>query len=751
LDIGAGCGTYADLLANSGYQIDAVEIFSPYLEEYNLKEKYNHVFVGNVLELNIDFSVYDLIILGDVVEHMSEDDSYKLLSNLLKLPVEVVVAVPFNSPQGEVYGNIYEAHLQSDLNLGVILKKYKNELIPLCVRYDYGVFIKNSPENNTFPIFTKDIDSSFEELLKLAFVGKSCINTNDQTKENHAASSNNNVTIVTGLWNLGRGNISDDFKRPYSQYKQRFADLLKTPSNMVIFVAEEDEEFIWEHRSRHNTFVKIINLTEFKAWFEFYERVQTIRTDRTWYSQAGWLENSPQATLPDYNPVVMSKMFLLNNATFYNPFSSEYFFWIDAGITNTVHSGYFYHDKVFDNLPEYIDVTNGFLFLSYPYEDGHEIHGFPRNKLTEYARTNHVKYVCRGGFFGGKKENINALNGLYYHVLNDTLSNGYMGTEESIFTIISHTNGDLITRFDLQSDGLVWPFFESLKSVEQIKKQIPAQKLTSKNAKVILYVLGYNSPDQFELLCQSFEKADSRLLNKTKKVLINNSTDISLFEKYDKLCEQYAFEEIHLDNIGICGGRQYIAEHFDSTSADFYMFFEDDMTVNSIEDISSKCKSGLIRYVPGIYNTVVDIIIKENFDFLKMSFSEFYGTNNTQWAWYNVPQSVREEFWPNYNKLPEIGLDPNAPKVKFDTIETLNEVSYISGEIYYSNWPQIVSREGNKKMFLTTKWDRPFEQTWMSYIFQETKKGNIKPGILLASPITHDRFAHYPASERKEN
>jgi hypothetical protein len=144
-------------------------------------------------------------------------------------------------------------------------------------------------------------------------------------------------------------------------------------------------------------------------------------------------------------------------------------------------------------------------------------------------------------------------------------------------------------------------------------------------------------------------------------------------------------------------------------------------------------------------------MIKENFDFLKMSFSEFYGTNNTQWAWYNVPQSVREEFWPTYNTLPEIGLDPNAPKVKFDTIETLNEVSYISGEIYYSNWPQIVSREGNKKMFLTTKWNRPFEQTWMSHIFQETKKGNIKPGILLASPITHDRFAHYPASERKEN
>jgi hypothetical protein len=297
----------------------------------------------------------------------------------------------------------------------------------------------------------------------------------------------------------------------------------------------------------------------------------------------------------------------------------------------------------------------------------------------------------------------------------------------------------------------VWPFFESLKSVETIKKQIPAPKLTSKNAKTILYVLGYNSPEQFELLCKSFEAADNRLLIKTKKVLINNSTDVSLFERYDRLCAKYAFEEIHLNNVGICGGRQYIAEHFDSTSADFYMFFEDDMTVNSVEDISAKCKSGLIKFVPNIYNVAVDIMIKEKFDFLKLSFSEFYGTNSTQWAWYNVPQTVREQVWPNYSKLPDRGLDPNAPKVKFDKINTINEISYISGEIYYSNWPQLVSRAGNKKMFLDTKWRNPFEQTWMSHIYQETIKGNIHPAILLASPITHDRFAHYPATERKES
>ena len=39
------------------------------------------------------------------------------------------------------------------------------------------------------------------------------------------------------------------------------------------------------------------------------------------------------------------------------------------GISNTVNAGYFYHDKVFDNLPEFIEENNDFVFLkNYPYE-----------------------------------------------------------------------------------------------------------------------------------------------------------------------------------------------------------------------------------------------------------------------------------------------------------------------------------------------------------------------------------------------
>ena len=143
-------------------------------------------------------------------------------------------------------------------------------------------------------------------------------------------------------------------------------------------------------------------------------------------------------------------------------------------------------------------------------------------------------------------------------------------------------------------------------------------------------------------------------------------------------------------------------------------------------------------------------MLKEKFDFLKLSYTEVFMDNNLQVSWYNVPQHIRDEVWPNYNKLPETGLDPNCPRTKFGPIEALDGLSYISGEIYYANWPHITSREGNKKMFINTKWAHPYEQTWMSHIFQESRKGNIKPAVLLASTVTHDRFKHYKPEERIE-
>jgi hypothetical protein len=227
------------------------------------------------------------------------------------------------------------------------------------------------------------------------------------------------------------------------------------------------------------------------------------------------------------------------------------------------------------------------------------------------------------------------------------------------------------------------------------------------------------------------------------------SSDLSTTPRYQELCEQHGFEHIKKDNLGICGGRQWIAEHADENQFDFYFFFEDDMFFYNGPD--SVCKNGFNRYVKKIYRNTIEIAQKYEFDFIKFNYTEFFGDNGTQWSWYNVPQNVRDVYFPDKRNLPVRGQDPDAPRTKFNKIRVHNKIPFIDGEIYYSNWPQVVTRYGNKKMFLTEKWAHPYEQTWMSYMFQQTVKGNLKPALMLCTPTEHDRFEHYDRGLRKES
>ena len=554
------------------------------------------------------------------------------------------------------------------------------------------------------------------------------------------------LTLVTGLWNIKRDGLSEGWSRSFQHYLDKFEQLLQVENNMIIFGDSELESFVFERRTRENTMF----ITRSQDWFknEFYDKIQEIRTNPNWYNQAGWLSESTQAKLELYNPLVMSKVFLLNDAKIMDSFDSEQMFWIDAGLTNTVHPGYFTHDKVLNKLSKY---TNKFSFVCFPYEANTEIHGFTYDNINQIAGTK-VDMVARGGFFGGPKSLIGDINGIYYNLLSSTLSQNLMGTEESIFTIMCYKHSDIIDYFEIEGNGLFGKFFEDLKD-DKLEKKCKSVNTTLNddldNNNSALYVITFNSPNQFETLMKSMEVYDMDFINKPKKFLLDNSSDLSTTEKYSELCEKYGFEHIKKDNLGICGGRQWIAEHSEENGFDFYFFFEDDMFF--YPNKGEVCRNGFNRYAKNLYKNTIEIAKKYHYDFLKFNYSEFFGDNGIQWSWYNVPQDFRVKHWPEKPTLPVHGQDPNAPKTKFKNIRTYNGIPFIDGEIYYCNWPQVVTRHGNKKMFLETTWARPFEQTWMSYMFQETIKGNITPAMLLMTPTEHDRFEFYDGSLRKES
>ena len=586
-------------------------------------------------------------------------------------------------------------------------------------------------------------------IIKKTFSGKG---------EIHAAEhfftevNNNDITLVTGLWNIGKPG------RSFDHYLQCFEKLLEIDEKMFIFAPKEIESWIWERRQSHNTKVHLFELSDLKNFYgAFWDNTQKIRTSEQWLNQAGWLKDSPQGSLEWYNPIVMSKMGMLHDASIHNTFNTNNFVWVDAGLTNTINYNLMIGTDFFSKLVNYLDP---FLFVQYPYpyynQGVKEVHGFDWEELNKMGG-GVIEWISRGGLFGGSKDAIKEANSYYWHALNDSLSAGYMGTEESVFSILAHKYPELFRSTKIGINGHIQEFVEKVLNNTAELEPIPEERVNyqKKNfdvnkLKVSIYMLTFNFPHQVEHTIQTWLQHPKFITN-TRNILIDNSTNEEARIENAKICEKYGFEHIITnENTGINGGRFRAAKHFQESDSDYYLFLEDDMGVYSPEE-KGFCRNGFRMYVDNLYDKMLKIIHGSDVDFLKLSFTEVYMDNNIQVSWYNIPQSVRTELYPDYDKLPIHGLDPNCPRTKFDKIEFIDGLGYITGDIYYANWPTITGKKGNQKMFLDTTWERPYEQTWMSYMFQETIKGNLKPAVLLASPVHHNRIAHYQPEERREN
>ena len=684
----------------------------------------------------------DLLIVRDVIGHFPLEDGKKIIDNILKSNCKYLLSTSWAKKvdQGWSKCNPTDVHRENE---GV----------------DYGRFYPvnlmaapfNFPEADVYleeDVRVDNWENGNRKVLALWDLQK--VRDYRANKRPTVEVPKNSLTVVTGLWNINREG------RPFTHYIENFKKFLDIPQNLFIFIQVEYEHLVWEKRSKENTFVRVYELEDVKNLYApHWDKTQAIRNTPEWINitgEGGWLKTSPQATLEWYNPIVQSKMFMLHDVTIWNPFNSEKFIWLDAGITNTVYEKFFTENDVLSKIDPYIDP---FLFLSYPYEALDEVHGFKHSSMKILCGQD-VKYVCRGGLFGGTKEAIHEANSEYYALLHNTLSEGLMGTEETIFTIMAHLFPQKYRRYALDENGLVVKFIQNLindkvelESIPEQKTTIPNKHVSTSNLKVSIYMLTFNFPHQVEHTIKTWLKHDKWITN-TRNILIDNSTNEEARVANAEICKKYNFEHIITnENTGINGGRFRAAQHFQDSDSDYYLFLEDDMGI--YESGTDFCRNGFRTYVPNLYDTILKIIHGSEVDFLKLSYTEVYMDNNIQVSWYNVPQEIRTRDWSHYDRLPETGLDLNTPRTQFGAIEVVNGVSYVTGEIYYCNWPTICSKKGNQKMFLDTTWARPYEQTWMSYIYQETKKGNIKPAVLLASPIHHNRIAHYSPEERREN
>jgi hypothetical protein len=149
LDVGIGFGMMAtlfravtdvrkseaspDVYHNWTTIIDGIEIFEWYRNPaWNM---YTKVYIGDALEVIDTLEKYDFIYCGDMIEHLTKDDGYKLIDKMLDHAngwVNIATPSPAGN-QGESFGNIHEKHIsdwtQAEFENYATIKGYTCEIV----------------------------------------------------------------------------------------------------------------------------------------------------------------------------------------------------------------------------------------------------------------------------------------------------------------------------------------------------------------------------------------------------------------------------------------------------------------------------------------------------------------------------------------------------------------------------------------------------------------------------------------------
>jgi len=90
--------------------IDGIEIHEPYRNPlWTLA--YDHIYIGDAMEMLDLLGHYDLVLCCDVIEHFEKNRGRLLISKLLQHADIAVVTSPRGfAPQGAIYGNEHERH-----------------------------------------------------------------------------------------------------------------------------------------------------------------------------------------------------------------------------------------------------------------------------------------------------------------------------------------------------------------------------------------------------------------------------------------------------------------------------------------------------------------------------------------------------------------------------------------------------------------------------------------------------------------
>jgi glycosyltransferase involved in cell wall biosynthesis len=148
--VGAGTGIYSELLRGKlqGTHFTAIEIWEPYITQFVLDTKYDVVINADIREF-VPQQRYGIIMLGDILEHMTKEEAVDIYNKLLNFSEFVIISIPIiYYPQDAYMGNPYEKHIKDDWTHEEVISTFKNIALQR-TDHEIGIYAGFNPRLHT--------------------------------------------------------------------------------------------------------------------------------------------------------------------------------------------------------------------------------------------------------------------------------------------------------------------------------------------------------------------------------------------------------------------------------------------------------------------------------------------------------------------------------------------------------------------------------------------------------------------------
>ena len=245
------------------------------------------------------------------------------------------------------------------------------------------------------------------------------------------------VTLVSSVIQTS---IDPTLSHPNDLFKKikKFLNPLDSSIPLIIYGSAGPATLAITERLPNSTYLISKSINEFREQDLYIKLLQNINVDLESEASKIEAENVADSSFMD-----LSKMFLLNDATLFNPFNTELFLWVDIKILPEIVSSLENQNKTFSKkLKEIYDDMR--LFLPSCALKKSDIENFNIASQIWLGHDESIpKYKATGYMFGGHKQAINNFNAVYYGCLNRLLDNKITCSASTVLTVSSYSHNYL--------------------------------------------------------------------------------------------------------------------------------------------------------------------------------------------------------------------------------------------------------------------------------------------------------------------